>query len=854
MIAAHRRSSQALAERWILLTLLLALPLIALAQPSHAAPPPPLRELIAPVGSEAFGWHVAVLPTGTIVVTDPFFDHPDGRTNIGAAYLYDGHTGTLISQLTGSRTGDQVGAGGITVLANGHYLISSPHWSTPTQAQVGAITWGDGMRGITGQVGPTNSLVGAGPFDALGNDPNGVYALRSGHYVITSLSWDAGDATAAGAATWGNGTRGVTGTVGPTNSLVGAAADDRIGSGGITELATGHLVVKSPNWHNELFQAAGAATWVDGTRGLSGTVSAANSLVGSSPQDRVGMRVTALPQGNYVVGSSNWDNDTAVDAGAATWGSGTSGVRGPVSSANSLVGTRANDRVGNRGVTALSTGHYLVQSPNWNRNGLAKAGAVTWGDGTLGIAGVIAPTNSLVGSSADDEIGQYVTLLSNGHYVVAASQWDNDLIANVGAYTWGDGAHGVRGTISAANSLVGTKAGDGNGITRVTPLSNGNYVVHAPRWDHGLRTDVGALIWSDGTRGSRGPISRTNSLIGSRSGDQVGDGLGGALPNGHMAVSSPFWANGAAPAAGAVTWIDGTCGLTGTVSAANSLVGTTAYERLGATIQIVGAHHYVVVHPSWAKGPHLALGAITWADGSRPLTGTISPANSLLGASAQDRIGEQGITVLADGSYVVRSTNWDNGTVANAGAITWGPGSRPLTGTVSPANSLVGSTTDDLDGQMRITTLPSGAYVIRTPTWDQGTAVDAGAVTWGAAGQPLSGTISPLRSLVGSTAHDAVGREGQPIGDTYLSIDRTWDWGSRANVGAITLMGPDRPVSGIITTTISVLGTRAEEGGTLVVTTHPISPLIAVSWPLDNRVTIIMRPSRHRLALPLLAR
>ena len=41
-----------------------------------------------------------------------------------------------------------------------------------------------------------------------------------------------------------------------------------------------------------------------------------------------------------------WDNGAATNAGAVTWGSGTAGVSGVVSSANSLVGSTANDQVG----------------------------------------------------------------------------------------------------------------------------------------------------------------------------------------------------------------------------------------------------------------------------------------------------------------------------------------------------------------------------------------------------------------------------------------------------------------------------------------------------------------------------
>ena len=41
--------------------------------------------------------------------------------------------------------------------------------------------------------------------------------------------------------------------------------------------------------------------------GVSGAVSASNSLIGSSAGDHVGSDITALANGNYVVQSSSWN-------------------------------------------------------------------------------------------------------------------------------------------------------------------------------------------------------------------------------------------------------------------------------------------------------------------------------------------------------------------------------------------------------------------------------------------------------------------------------------------------------------------------------------------------------------------
>ena len=78
-----------------------------------------------PAGSGAFGTSVTVLPNGNFVVTDTGFDL-SGPTvlDVGAVYLYSAG-GSLISTLTGSAASDAVGDGGVTVLANGNFVVRS---------------------------------------------------------------------------------------------------------------------------------------------------------------------------------------------------------------------------------------------------------------------------------------------------------------------------------------------------------------------------------------------------------------------------------------------------------------------------------------------------------------------------------------------------------------------------------------------------------------------------------------------------------------------------------------------------------------------------------------------------------
>src|SRR5262249_28004697 len=148
----------------------------------------------------------------------------------------------------------------------------------------------------------------------------------------------------------------------------------------------------------------------------------------------------------YVVGSPDWNEQR----GAVTWGNGTAGVRGIVSDANSLRGSSPGDQVGNVYLIPGS-GNYLVGSPNWNE----QRGAVTWADGNTGISGPISEANSLVGTDPGDQVGAFVTPLGNGNYVVASPNWNGGPLNGRGAATWVNGSTGTSGTISVADSLTG---------------------------------------------------------------------------------------------------------------------------------------------------------------------------------------------------------------------------------------------------------------------------------------------------------------------------------------------------------------------------------------------------------------
>jgi hypothetical protein len=394
-------------------------------------------DILGPAGSVAFGTEVVVLPNGNIVVTDP----EGSNANQGAVYLYS-PDGALISTLTGGHTNDFIGIGGITVLANGNYVISSPLWNLAA----GAVTWGDADTGASGVVSSANSLVGSLADDGVG--ASGVTALSNGNYVVSSPLWngDGGATSKVGAVTWGDGSSGTVGVVSAANSLLGSADDDQVGIGGAVALANGYYVIVSYAWDDGGTTDVGAVTRANGAAAITGTVSAANSLVGTNVDDQVGLGgVTVLSNGNYLVVSYAWDDPGGgtpiTDVGAVTWVDGGIGLIDFVSAANSLVGSSKDDRIGISGVTALANGNYVVLSERWNLGLTESVGAATWGNGNTGTTGVVSPTNSLTGSNLNDLVGAGgAAALANGNMVISPFWRPSPAALNAGAVTWGNGS------------------------------------------------------------------------------------------------------------------------------------------------------------------------------------------------------------------------------------------------------------------------------------------------------------------------------------------------------------------------------------------------------------------------------
>ncbi len=350
-------------------------------------------------------------------------------------------------------------------------------------------------------------------------------------------------------------------------------------------------MVRSPDAPVNGSTGAGAVTWIDVANGLLATgapilgiVGSSNSLVGTSGGDALGEEYSRFmgdsSSWNLVFETPTWDNGVAMDAGAVSWLQGNTGqfalgfaAVGPISSANSLVGSSSNDEIGGNlrllgQVQSDSFGSYGTSvayiSSGWDNGSAADAGAVLWINGSNGLlangafaAGVVSSANALVGSTSGDGIGSftedvgYSSSTSGVNLLLLSGDWDNGSLVDAGAVTWIKGSTGqlmngtaAIGSVSSTFSLVGSQAGDrvgGDYLTFGSIFNFGegpsessygrNVLLISPDWDAGDIQDAGAVTWISGSTGlmvddtGTGVVSSTNSLIGNSAGDRVGSSV-----------------------------------------------------------------------------------------------------------------------------------------------------------------------------------------------------------------------------------------------------------------------------------------------------------------------------------------
>ena len=735
----------------------------------------------------------------------------------------------------------------VEVLPNGNFVIVDSDFDSATATDVGAVYLYDGATG-----GLISTLTGSTANDHLGDDltyfgPSGITLVGDSNFIIRSPYWDNNSAIDAGAVTWIDGRTGLNGTVSASNSLVGTTDGDNIALYGVTVLQNGNYVVHASSWDNGSIANAGAAIWGSGTTGISGPVTTANSLYGPTANDYFGGYTVALSNGNYVTGSSSWHHGLDEFAGAVTWGNGATGTSGPVTEANSLFGDVAQEQVGGSVIVPLTNGNYVVSTPQWRNGAQTSAGAVTWGNGLGGTTGAVSAANSLVGANTNDVIGYKVFALANGNYVTASQYWTNGASAQAGAVTWGNGVTGTVGVVGPGNSLVGTKPFDFVGAIDITLLTNGNYVVNSHNWDNGSIVNAGAATWGNGATGTSGELSAANSLVGTTPADFVGQTVSVALANGNYVVVSKWWDSPTAIDVGAITWGNGTTGTSGAITEDNSVTGSTAGDGLGSSgVSALNNGNFVVSSPGWDNVAAVDAGAATWINGSGPTTGAISEANSLIGTTADDHVG--GVVKLTNGNYVVTAPEWDNGGIVDAGAATWGNGTTGLAGQISATRSLVGGSAGDSVGYA--TPLKNGDYLISSGGWNRGAIVDAGAITVGDGRIGATGLVSSANSIVGSTPSDTIGSGIAVTLPDGGVAQMNWNWNNGAviDAGAVTFARRGDS-SGEVSASNSVRGLVAP-AEFVVGSDYTTAGAVVVGRPGENIVTLMITPDATPPSFP----
>ncbi len=827
----------------------LVLSLIAIPARTQHLPIP------APSGSGQFGKSISVLANGNYVITDPFYD--DGAViDVGAVYLFDGATNTIISVLKGSSANDMVGgdtvSNSIVVLKNGNFLVRSPYWHNGAAANAGAVTWVNGIAGLSGVVSNTNSLVGTTLNDSIAN----VILLDSINYLVSSKSWDNGPLANAGFVTWCDGNTGTSGDINSSNSLVGSHANDQVGN--ITVLANKNYVVCSPLWDNGAIANAGAVTWASLTTGKVGVITNANSLVGLAANNNIGIGgIKELSNGNFVISNYLWDNGGNANAGAATWVNGATGITGSVSATNSIRGFGFNDSVGYK-IHALTNGNYVVASPGWNNGAMLDAGAVTWGNGATGTAGFVGPLNSLIGPTANLRVGdgeKGVVTLANGNYVVSTINWVSS--GRFGAVTWRSGSTAAADVVAETNSLIGY----GSNVN-ITPLHNGNYVAYSPFWGYdrvvfGITQNVvnaGAVSFCNGTMITAAFVDTSNTLFGSNSSDLVGAGGILALANGNYVVLSPWWENrytggDYATKAGAATWADGTTGIIGQIHPTNSLVGTHDEDFIGRDSLALPSGNYVVGGNSWDNAAILDAGAVVWGNGTTGSVGPITSSNALIGSHNGDNVGTgvafaSPFTLLSNGNFLVNSRNWQ----FNTGAVSLGNGNSGITGVLSNSNSLTGYSTLTNLGASAPVELDNGAFAVYTNMFYS--SPNSGSVTVGNIATGISGQISLNNSLIGATTNDLLNSSVTALPNGWFVVrSPNWNNGAISKAGAITIFENGDPVAGHINICRGITGTTPDAGADINFGYNPVHDNILVAVPSENKLLIYQTPPMPQLAV-----
>jgi len=469
---------------------------------------------------------IYALPNNNFVIASPV-DNENGVIDAGTVKLINGETGIQIgSTISGETENDRIG-GGIIVLTNNNFVISSRFDNENGLTRAGSVKLINGSTGV--QIG--NTLTGENNYDLLGS--YGVVALTNNNFVIRSPNAEVNNISEAGSVILVNGTTGV--QIGSTFS--GDNVKDKFGGDDVVELTNNNFVISSGSDDvNGVFDA-GSVILVNGTTGIQ----IGSPITGDNDIDRLGSTsITALANNNFVISSRFDDVNGIVDAGSVILVNGSTGSQ----INNTLSGENTGDRFGSR-ITALANNNFVIGSPESNQNSLNNAGSIMLMNGSSGSQ--IGST--IVGDSANDFLGGTVEALINNNYVIAQRNVTD--IISAGSVRLIDGTTNIQVT----NTLEGDNPEDQ--LDNITTLSNGNFFVHSVIDDVNGVVDAGSIRLMSGTTNTQ----IGNTISGQSENDQIGNHNDSfVLANNRVAFFSETEDFNGIVDAGSVRLIDGSNG------------------------------------------------------------------------------------------------------------------------------------------------------------------------------------------------------------------------------------------------------------------------------------------------------
>lgn len=356
--------------------------------------------------SDAFGASgTLVLPNGNFAVWSTAVDVA-GKIDAGSLIFVNGLTGTVLLTLQGSTAGDKVGYSGVNLLTNGNFIVRSVYTTVGANANSGSVTLVDGTTGaiistLTGTSvgyqlgwsgvtllsnsnyvvrqewaaeggisnsgsaflvnGTTGAVIGSYHGDTASDQfaSGSITDLKNGYFVIASPYVDKPGIQDAGTITLINATTGAI-----VSTLVGNQWRDMMGLNSVTALPSGNYIVSTQSDDNGGTNG-GSVILINGTTGA-----VISTLHGHGDWDNFGDAAPiVLPNGNYVVSAKYASVNGITEAGSVNLINGSTGAL-----IASFHGLTTTDNMGDGGITVTTGSRFLVRTYTYDNHGFVDSG------------------------------------------------------------------------------------------------------------------------------------------------------------------------------------------------------------------------------------------------------------------------------------------------------------------------------------------------------------------------------------------------------------------------------------------------------------------------------------------------